>query len=237
MYTCSKHPRKNVEQESSPLQNIIAVTNRHLCSRPLTEQVERICRLSPKAVILREKDLPEEEYAPLAEEIMEICSRYDIPCILHTFVETAAGLNCPAIHLPLPLLRRYRANGTQDNANITNRSSMTGRTDMKIMNPAENTLSFSIIGTSVHSVEEAMEAEKLGATYLTAGHIYTTDCKKGLPPRGLSFLQSVCENVTIPVYAIGGIQMNGTQVDEKQIQEIMTCGAAGGCIMSGMMKV
>lgn len=204
-----------MEQESSPLQNIIAVTNRHLCSRPLAEQVERICRLSPKAVILREKDLPEEEYALPAEEIMEICSRYDIPCILHTFVETAAGLNCPAIHLPLPLLRRYRAAGTWDNIQKT----------------------FSIIGTSVHSVEEAMEAEKLGATYLTAGHIYATDCKKGLPPRGLSFLQSVCENVTVPVYAIGGIKMDGTQVNEKQIQEIMACGAAGGCVMSGMMKV
>ena len=43
-----------------------------------------------------------------------------------------------------------------------------------------------------------MEAERLGATYVTAGHIFTTDCKKGLPPRGLDFLKNVCDAVTIP---------------------------------------
>ena len=42
-----------------------------------------------------------------------------------------------------------------------------------------------------------MEAERLGATYVTAGHIFTTDCKKGLPPRGLDFLKNVCDAVTI----------------------------------------
>ncbi|MGN0293625.1 MAG: thiamine phosphate synthase, partial [Lachnospiraceae bacterium] len=225
-------------QEISPLQNIIAVTNRHLCSRPPAEQVERVCRLSPKAVILREKDLTEEEYALLAEEIMEICSRYSVPCILHTFVETALRLNCPAIHLPLPLLRRYRAERTGERMqdSITNTTTtdiaLTSITmaDIKAMNTATKSDSFSIIGTSVHSVDEAVEAEKLGASYITAGHIYATDCKKSLPPRGPHFLQAVCESVAIPVYAIGGIQMDGTQVDEKQIQEIMACGAAGGCV-------
>ncbi|MCI7097664.1 MAG: thiamine phosphate synthase [Lachnospiraceae bacterium] len=215
MCTCSKQYPQKTEREISTLQNIIAVTNRRLCSRPLTEQVERVCRLSPKAVILREKDLTEEEYTLAAEEIMGICSRYGVPCILHTFVETAINLNCPAIHLPLPLLRRHRADGTWGSIKKT----------------------FSIIGTSVHSVEEAMEAEKLGASYITAGHIYTTDCKKGLPPRGLRFLQAVCENVTIPVYAIGGIHMEGKHVSKKQMEEIMACGAAGGWVMSGMMKV
>ena len=82
------------------------------------------------------------------------------------------------------------------------------------------------------SVEEAKEAQKLGATYLTAGHIYTTDCKKGLPPRGLDFLREICNAVTIPVYAIGGIHA-GT----GQIREVMECGASGACIMSEMMKI
>ncbi|MDD7390096.1 MAG: thiamine phosphate synthase [Lachnospiraceae bacterium] len=193
------------------MSDVIAVTNRRLCSRPLTEQIERICRLSPKAIILREKDLPESEYALLAEEIMKICSRYGVPCILHTFVETAEKLNCRAIHLPLPLLRRYAA--------------------------AERCGERKVIGTSVHSVEEAVEAEKLGATYITAGHVYATDCKKGLPPRGLPFLQAVCESISIPVYAIGGIQMDGKQINQKQMDEILSCGAAGGCVMSGMMKI
>lgn len=201
------------------MSDVIAVTSRRLCIRPLTEQIERICRLSPKAIILREKDLPESEYALLAEEIMKICSRYGVPCILHTFVETAEKLNCPAIHLPLPLLRRYRAEESEQEEKVKLEER------------------FSVIGTSVHSVEEAVEAEKLGATCITAGHVYATDCKKGLPPRGLPFLQAVCENVSIPVYAIGGIQMDGKQINQKQMDEILSCGAKGGCVMSGMMKV
>ena len=92
--------------------------------------------------------------------------------------------------------------------------------------------SLEISGSSVHSVEDALKAESLGADYLTAGHIYTTDCKKGLPPRGLEFLENVCKAVKIPVYAIGGIHP-GT----GQLNEIMEHGSAGGCIMSDMMKI
>ena len=50
---------------------------------------------------------------------------------------------------------------------------------------------FEEIGVSCHSLEDALEAQQLGATYLTAGHIFETDCKKGLPGRGLDFLTSV----------------------------------------------
>ena len=78
---------------------------------------------------------------------------------------------------------------------------------------------------------EALEAEALGASYLIAGHIYATDCKKGLPARGTGFLRAVCEAADIPVYGIGGIHL-----DEAQIKEVLGCGAAGGCIMSGMMR-
>ena len=56
-----------------------------------------------------------------------------------------------------------------------------------------------------------MEAERLGAAYVTAGHIFTTDCKKGLPPRGLDFLKNVCDAVTIPVYGIVGIKFDPHQ--------------------------
>jgi len=55
--------------------------------------------------------------------------------------------------------------------------------------------------------------------------------KRGVPPRGLEFLKAVCENVNIPVYAIGGINIDGSRR-----QEVQECGAKGSCIMSGMMK-
>lgn len=184
--------------------NVIAVTNRKLSSRPFLEQMERVCKLHPRAVILREKDLSEEEYAELAVQILTLCKQYQVPCMLHTYLETARKLQHPYIHLPLFLLREN----------------------------SENLGDFLAVGCSVHSVEEAKEAQKLGATYLTAGHIYTTDCKKGLPPRGLDFLREICNAVTIPVYAIGGIHA-GT----RQIQEVMDCGASGACIMSEMMRI
>ena len=184
--------------------SVIAVTNRKLCNRPFTEQLERVCRHHPRALILREKDLPENEYELLAKNVLEICRTYDVPCILHTYTAVARRLGCSRIHLPLPLLRTE----------------------------ATSLGDFSLVGTSVHSVEDAIEAEKLGASYLTAGHIYVTDCKKGLPPRGTGFLREVCLQVSVPVYAIGGIHL-----DENQMKEIIDSGAAGGCIMSGMMWV
>lgn len=87
---------------------------------------------------------------------------------------------------------------------------------------------FTAVGVSVHSVEEAKEAESKGANYVTAGHIFETDCKKGLAPRGLDFLHEVCESVKIPVYAIGGI-------NPQNIKLVAEAGAGGACIMSGFM--
>lgn len=184
---------------------IIAVSNRKLCERPFTEQIKRVCQIKPEAIILREKDLSEEEYKILAERIMEICTQYQVTCILHTFWKTAAKLGCTSIHLPVAELRKL---------------------------PEEEKKQFKEIGTSVHSVEEAEEAVNLGATYLTAGHIYATNCKKGVPPRGLGFLKEVCSKVKLPVYAIGGIRF-----DQEQWEELKQAGAKGGCIMSGMMNL
>ena len=89
-----------------------------------------------------------------------------------------------------------------------------------------------ILGSSIHSVSDAQEAERLGADYLTAGHIYATDCKAGVPPRGLDFLEEVCRSVQIPVYGIGGVRIGSGQLDE-----MMARGAAGACVMSGMMRL
>jgi thiamine-phosphate pyrophosphorylase len=88
---------------------------------------------------------------------------------------------------------------------------------------------FTEIGTSVHSTEDALLACRLGATYLTAGHIFETDCKKGLPGRGLTFLKNVCDSVSVPVYGIGGIT-------PENLEQVMETGATGGCMMSLAMK-
>ena len=86
-----------------------------------------------------------------------------------------------------------------------------------------------MIGVSCHSAEEAETAEKHGATYISAGHIFDTDCKRGVPGRGLAFLEATCKAVSVPVYAIGGIS-------PENIDAVRAAGAAGACIMSGLMR-
>lgn len=85
------------------------------------------------------------------------------------------------------------------------------------------------VGVSVHSLEEACEAETWGADYLTAGHIFETDCKRGLAARGTDFLAEVCRAVRIPVHAIGGI-------NEETVRLLSGAGASGICIMSSAMQ-
>lgn len=85
------------------------------------------------------------------------------------------------------------------------------------------------IGTSIHCVEDAVFAESHGADYITAGHIFTTDCKKGLPGRGVDWLKSICNAVSIPVYAIGGIS-------DANVSLLSNCNIAGYCMMSASMK-
>ena len=153
---------------------ILAISNRHLCNQPFEDQIKRVCEWHPDALVLREKDLPEDEYKTLAKNILDICKAYDVPCILHTYWKAALELGHDAIHLPLPLLRELSA---ESQKHLQSQNST--------ISQSFHVTDFHRIGTSVHSVEDAMEAERLGATYVTAGHIFTTDCKKGLPPRGL----------------------------------------------------
>ena len=140
---------------------IIAVTNRHLSAGDYFERMEKIVSSGADAVIVREKDLKEREYEELARRVIKICERAQISCILHTYAEAAVRLNCRKIHFPLHVLR--------------------------VLSRSQETMlrHFSTVGASVHSPEEAREAQALGADYVTAGHVFATDCKRGLEPRGL----------------------------------------------------
>lgn len=180
---------------------IYCVTNRSLCKNNFLERIGRIAACGVSGIILREKNLTENEYECLALKTAEICAKSDTPLILHSFYKTALKLGIDKIHLPLGVLH-----------------SLDEHTKRR----------FSVIGSSVHSVSEALEAEKLGCTYLAAGHIFATDCKIDIPPRGIGFLKSVCNSVNIPVYAIGGI-------NAENISETALAGADGVLIMSGFM--
>ena len=106
--------------------HMMAVTNRHLCDRDFLEQIEFLASTDIDAIILREKDMTPDEYEHLAKDVLMICHEHHKKCILHSFAEVAAKLNCENIHLPLPVLME-----------LSEKDALEG---------------FKHIGTSVHSV-------------------------------------------------------------------------------------
>ena len=182
---------------------MICVTNRHLVEGDFVEQIRRVLRRNPLAVVLREKDLLPKEYKALVMQVLPLCEKEGIRLVMQYFKEVAYEMEYPYLQVTFPQLEQ--------------------------MQPEERNF-FTVLGVSVHSAKEAKRAEELGATYLVAGHVFLTDCKKGVPARGLSFLQEVCDAVSIPVYAIGG-------VTEENVTDCIAAGAAGGVMMSGFMKM
>ena len=182
--------------------NTVCVTARKLSSNFL-DTIEKLAKSKVQFIILREKDLNENEYFELAKNVNEICKNHNKTLVIHKYFECAKKLGIKNIHLPF-----------SDFADF------------------ENDGSFENIGTSVHSVKDAVFAESHGASYITAGHIFTTDCKKGFKPRGVEFLKYVCQSVKIPVYAIGGINENTVQ----KLAEAESKNFCGVCVMSGFMK-
>ena len=180
---------------------ILCVTNRRLCKENFLSRIEKIAACRPSAIILREKDLSPEEYLRLALNVIKICEFYGVCCILHQNFEVAMKLGIKKIHLPLPIFRNMNS------------------TDKKF---------FDVLGVSCHSLEELRVAENLGCTYVTAGHIFSTDCKKNLEPRGINFLTKLHNIAKVPIFAIGGI-------NAENISQVQSVGVNGACIMSNFM--
>ena len=194
--------KSGFDRSTIDLSKVIAITDRKLCTEDFYARLARIAAQGPRAIVLREKDLAAEEYAKLARKVMGIGRQYGVPVILHGQAAVAQGLKADGLQLPLPQLRQ--------------------------LSPAERS-AWQVLGTSCHSLDEVEEAQRLGCSYLVAGHIYETDCKQGLPGRGLDFLQAACQASALPVYAIGGIT-------PARLAAVLAAGAAGACVMSGLMQ-
>ena len=195
------------------------ISNRKLCENEnLEKQIEKIFLAYEKKIILknfeivsftlREKDLDENEYLNLVEKIYPICKKHKINLILHQ-------------NYDLNLDDKYMIEGLHLSYEIFKSLNKNIREDL--------IKKYKRIGVSIHSLDEAKEAESLGATYVVAGHIFETDCKKDLKPRGLKFVEDLSSVLTIPIFAIGGI-------DEKNSQSVIDSGAFSVCMMSSLMK-
>ena len=195
------------------------ITNRKLCENEnLERQIEKIFSAYEKKIILkkfeivtltlREKDLDKNEYLNLVEKIYPICKRYGIDLILHQ-------------NYDLNLDKKYMVEGLHLSYEIFKSLNKNIREEL--------IKKYKRIGVSIHSLDEAKEVESLGATYVVAGHIFKTDCKKGLEPRGLNFIKELSSILTIPIFAIGGINKENSNL-------VLNSGAFGVCMMSSLME-
>ena len=195
------------------------ISNRKLCENEnLEKQIEKIFSAYQRKIILenfeivsltlREKDLNKNEYLKLVEKIYPICQKYKIDLILHQNYDLNLDekYNIGRIHLSYEIFKSL-------NKNIRE----------------ELIRKYKKIGVSIHSIDEAKEVENLGATYIVAGHIFKTDCKKDLEPRGLKFIQELSLILTIPIFAIGGINQENSHL-------VINSGVFGVCMMSSLMK-
>lgn len=87
---------------------------------------------------------------------------------------------------------------------------------------------FARVGISVHSLDEAIEADALGADYVTFGHVFSSQSHPDEPGRGLAALSEIVERLDIPVLAIGGI-------DHSNIGEVVATGCAGASVISAIV--
>jgi len=195
------------------------ITNRKLCENEnLEKQIEKIFSAYKRKIILedfeivaltlREKDLDKNEYLKLVGKIYPICQKYRIDLILHQ-------------NYDLNLDEKYNIGGihlSYDSFKSLNKNIREGLIKK-----------YKKIGVSIHSIDEAKEVEMLGATYIVAGHIFETDCKKDLEPRGLKFIQELSSTLTIPIFVIGGINQENSNL-------VINSGAFGVCMMSSLMK-
>ena len=154
---------------------IVAVTERGLSVRPFIEQMMKVASSGVDMVVLREKDLTAWDYRGLAVAVKNMCDANGVTFCVNTFDDIASNIGADTVWIPY---RKLIDNGRP---------------------------SIRKVGVSVHSLEEARNAEFHGADFLIYGNVFETSCKPGKEAKGFAELDSIAKTVRIPVYAIGGI--------------------------------
>lgn len=148
------------------------------------------------------------KHKTLGEQIKEatvlkkVCDEHKIPLIVDDGVDVAIAVGAAGVHL-----------GQDD---------MPCREARALLGPDK------IIGITVHSVDQALEAQGDGADYLGAGAVYPTTTKNDVEIMGLKLLAQICRSVTIPVVGIGGINFANRD-------EVLRQGAKGVAMVTALL--
>lgn len=182
------------EKEIRDAMCLYAVTDSMwLNGRTLPQVVEEALEGGATFLQIREKNLPYEEFVKVAKEVKKVTDRYHVPYVINDEVEIAKILDADGVHI-----------GQSDKSLAEAR---------KILGPDK------IIGVSAHSVKEAVEAQQNGADYLGVGSVFATSTKLDASALSFETLREICNAVSIPVVAIGGItkdnvkSLKGTHID------------------------
>ncbi|MBQ6633695.1 MAG: thiamine phosphate synthase [Ruminococcus sp.] len=173
---------------------LYAVTDRAwLKDQTLYEQVEAALKGGVTCVQLREKELGDEDFLSEALEIGALCKRYNVPFFINDNVEVAIKCKADGIHV--------------------------GQDDMSAEDVRKLVGDDMMLGVSVHTVKEALDAVKAGADCLGVGAMYSTATKEDADVVSMEALKDICAAVDVPVVAIGGLgkhnimKLAGTGVD------------------------
>ena len=181
---------------------LYAVTDRSwLGTQTLAQQVEQALRGGATCVQLREKELNDTDFLAEAKELKILCARYGVPLIINDNVELALKVDADGVHV-----------GQED---------MDARDVRGLIGPAK------ILGVTAKTIEQAQKAQLAGADYLGSGAVFGSTTKPNARPMSRELLQAICESVTIPVVAIGGIHRGN-------IASLAGTGIRGAAVVSGI---
>ncbi len=181
---------------------LYAVTDRHwLGNQTLLEQVQEALDGGATCIQLREKQLDEENFLKEAIEIQKLCKEYHVPFIVNDNVEIAKDMHADGIHV--------------------------GQSDMEALDVRKALGNDVILGVSAQTVEQAKKAEAHGADYLGVGAVFPTGSKDDADDVSHETLQAICEAVSIPVIAIGGIT-------QDNVKELAGSGIVGIAVISAI---
>ena len=176
---------------------LYAVTDRHwLGDETLYAQVEKTLKGGATFVQLREKEMDYDSFLAEAKEIQKLCKAYQVPFVINDNVDIAIAMDADGVHV--------------------------GQSDMEAGDVRSKLGPDKLLGVSTETVEEAILAEKRGADYLGVGAVFPTGSKDDALAVSHETLKAICDAVSIPVIAIGGI----TQENVSQLSGSGICGIA-----------